>query len=80
MPPLDPTHKPAGSMTVDFFTTEDGVVYPVISFAPVGRIVPALVDRFLPKLYQEIGLAQVAARSAQAEVETPATRRPRRAA
>lgn len=54
----------AGRLIMDFYLEEGGGLTPEVKVAPLGRITPALVDRYLPLIYRAIQLAQVEERKA----------------
>lgn len=47
-----------GSITITFLDA-DGHLIPEVSFAPLGRINPNTIERYLPFIYREIQRAQV---------------------
>lgn len=48
-----------GSMTVTFLDAGQGHMVPEVTFAPLGRINPNTLERFLPFIYREIQREQV---------------------
>lgn len=52
----------AGSITITFYDA-DGHMVPEVSFAPLGRINPNTIERYLPYIYQQIQQEQAAVRN-----------------
>ena len=57
-----PEERTCGRMIIDLIDTGDGPPYPRVSFSPVGRWTPGLLDRHLLTFAREIQRAQVEVR------------------
>lgn len=58
--------KVVGSITITFHDA-GGHIVPTVSFAPLGRINPSTIERYLPFVYQEIQKQQVLERRVTAD-------------
>ena len=51
--------KVVGSLVIDFLDDGMGHLVPKVSFNPLGRITPGIVDQYMPLVFREIQREQV---------------------